>query len=325
MKSIHLLYCIAFICCSCTKTARQSEDFDVVTIDEYENRYNAKGKLESIKITSTQRMYKLRKLLSETVNTSMHTYTYRNDSLYSVRETSGLHTEVTKTTYYKDKSKEIIGIGNNKDTIEYALYRYRDGKEENLDYERIINRVTGEPIIDFTINDNYEVWYFYKNGQRAKTISHDFNTNQTEETYYFSDIPYKEALQTLPESNNKQTIVCYTSHSTNDTLFEKSRINGVVEQVTKKYNDNGKKIEHTYTADGHEYLSIQYKENDMDITVNTSTFMGNSIDSTYTKNGKTRREVRISDETKNWETYDYDLSGNLTKRVSKTKFFHSFE
>ena len=244
----------------------------------------------NIKIISTQRMYKSCKLVSETVKTSLHKYTYRNDSLYSIIETSEQNKDVITTTYYKDKSKETITIRNNRDTIDYSLRLYKNHKEEKIDYERIIRRVTGKPIIDFTINDNYEEWNFYDNECVAKTVRHDFNNSQTEETYYFNDILYKDALQRIPKSNNKQLIVCYTSNSINDTLVEKRFINGEVSQVTKKYRDNGKEIEHTYTTDGHEVLSIQYKDGNMDITVESSTFMGNSTDSIYVKNGKSRLE-----------------------------------
>lgn len=320
MKSIHLLYCIFFICCSCSKATQKSEDFDVVTIDEFKNTYSSNKKLETIKIISTQQIYKSCKLVSETVNTSLHKYTYQNDRLYSIIKTSEQNKDVITTTYYKDKSKETITIRNNKDTIDYSLCLYKDYKEEKIAYERIIRRVTGKPIIDFTINDNYEEWNFYDNECVAKTVRHDFNNSQTEETYYFNDILYKDALQRIPKSNNKQLIVCYTSNSINDTLVEKRFINGEVSQITKKYKDNGKEIEHVYTTDGYEALSIQYKDGDMDITVDSSTFMGNSTDSTYVKNGKTIREAKISDDTKRLVTYDYDPSGNLMKRVEKIKF-----
>ena len=58
----------------------------------------------------------------------------------------------------------------------------------------------------------------------------------------------------------------------------------------------------------------------MDITVESSTFMGNSTDSIYVKNGKTIREAKISDDAKCLVTYDYDPAGNLIKRVEKIKF-----
>lgn len=320
MKSIQILYCLLFICCSCAKSVQQSEDFDVVNIDEFKNKYSSNKKLETIKIISTQQMYKSCKLVSETVNTSLHKYTYRNDRLYSIIKTSEQNKDVITTTYYKDKFKETITIRNNKDTIDYSLHLYKDHKEEKIDYERIIRRVTGKPIIDFTINDNYEEWNFYDNECVVKTVRHDFNNSQTEETYYFNDILYKDALQRIPKSNNKQLIVCYTSNSINDTLVEKRFINGEISQVTKKYKDNGKEIEHIYTTDGHEVLSIQYKDGNMDITVDSSTFMGNSTDSIYVKNGKTIREAKISDDAKRLVTYDYDPSGNLIKRVEKIKF-----
>ena len=321
MKSIQLLYCLLFICYSCTKSVQQNEDFDVVTIDEFENRYNSKEKLEVIKITSTEQMYKLRILMSETVNTSIHTYTYRNDSLYSISEISNLNKDVIKNTYYKDKSKEAITIRNNKDTIEYSLYQYRDFKEEKLDYKRTIRRVTGKPVANFTISDNYEEWYLYNNGHRVKTIRHDFNNSQTEDTYYFNDVLYKDALQAIPKSNNKQIIICYSHNNINDTLVEKSSINGEVSQVVKKYKDKDKKIEHTHASDGNETLYIQYKDRGIDITVLNSSIMGNRTESTYMKKGKIMREAHISNRSKHLVTYDYDTHGNLIKRMTKIKFF----
>lgn len=321
MKLRYLLYNILFICCSCTRTVQHSEHFDVVTSYEYENIYDSKGRLDSIKITTTQKMFKLNILTSIDVDISLHKYTYHNDSLYSISETSGLNKEVLTTTYFKSKSKEYISIRNNKDTIDYSLYHYRDYRQEMIEYERVIRRVTGEPIINFTINDDYEEWSFYDNECVAKTIRHDFNSSQTEETYYFSDITYKEALQKIPKSNNQQTIICYTSSNINDTLVEKHFINGEISQVAKKYKDHGKEIEQVYDADGHETIYIQYKEKDMDISVVNSTFMGHSTDSTYTRNGKTMRETKISDDSKRLVTYHYDSHGNITKRVEKIKFY----
>lgn len=321
MKHILIIYCLLFICSSCAEKVQQKEYFDVVTIEEFENRYNSKEKLEAITITSKQVMYDLATLMSLKMNMSFHQYTYRHDSLYSICKTTGVDKDMVTTTYYRDKSKETITIRNNKDTIEYSLYQYKDYKEEKLDYERIIRRFTGEPIINFTVNDNYEERYFYDKERVIKIVRHDFNNNETEETYYFNGIPYKEALQAIPKSSNKQRIVCHTSHNINDTLIEKSFINGELNQVVKKYRDNDKKIEHTCAADGYEVFHIQYKEKDLDITVESSTFMGNRIDSTYRRNGKTIREAHITDESRCLVTYAYDSRGNLTKRVTKTKFF----
>lgn len=59
----------------------------------------------------------------------------------------------------------------------------------------------------------------------------------------------------------------------------------------------------------------------MDVTVTSSPFMGNSVDSVYAKNGKDMRAVRVDDEARCLITYDYDRYGNLIKEVRKTKFF----
>ena len=80
----------------------------------------------------------------------------------------------------------------------------------------------------------------------------------------------------------------------NDTLIEKYFTNGEIDMVIRKYNDNGKQVEHTYATDGFEILHVRYKEKDMDVTVTSSPLMGNSTDSTYTKNGKDMRVVPVS-------------------------------
>lgn len=321
MKPIHLLYCLLIICCSCNQAVQQSEYFDVIINSEYENTYNSKGQLDSIRITSRQQMYQLDRPLSLELRISKHKYTYRNDSLYSICETNVLDKDITTTTYFNATSEETVSIWNNKDTINYSLRQYSDNRKERLVYERVIRRASGEPIIHFTISDNYEEWSFYDNECMTKTIRHDFNNSQTEETYYFHDIPYKEALLKVPESSNPQIIVCHTSTHINDTIVEKSLTNGEFSQITKSYNDHGKEVVYTYNAGGHEALYIQYKEKDMDISVEKTSFLGNSTDSTYTRNGKTMREAKISDTSKRLVTYEYDSLGHVTKRVEKIKFF----
>ena len=322
MKSRVLLYCtLIVIVCSCTKTVRQSEDFDIVETNEYVNIYNFKGKLDSVKITQKQLMYESNILTSVNIYTGLHTYTYQNNSLYSITETSEPKRNIIRTTYYKDKSEETIELRNNKDTINYYFYQYRDDDKKQLEYTRMIQRLNGKPIIDIDINDNYEKWCFYHKDYLFKIIRHDFNSSQTEETYFFDTIPDKEDLQSIPKSKNKQFIKYHTYNTINDTLIEKYFTNGKVDMVVKKYNDNGKEMEHTCATDGFEILHIRYKEKDMDVTVTSSPFMGNSVDSVYAKNGKDMRAVRVDDETRCLITYDYDRYGNLTKEVRKTKFF----
>lgn len=322
MKLI-ITYYLLFICCSCTTKVQPGENFDIITVEEFENRYNSEKKLETIKITSTEQVYKLHMPVSETIDTSLRKYTYQSDSLYSVCETNELNKDKTKTTYYTAKSKEVITL-RNKDTVEYSLERYVDNKKEKPEYKRIMIRVTGEPVINFTINDNYEEHYYYKDGHKIKKIRHDFNRNQITETYFFNDIPYQQALQSVPKSKNKQVIVCYTDSHINDTLIEKTFINGSISQITKTYKNNDKKIEHTSTSDGDEIINIGYKEGDLDITVSNTNLpsMGNFTDSTYIKNGKTIREVHISDDSKYQTTYDYDQYGNIAKKVTKRKLYN---
>ena len=322
MKSRVLLYCILLaIVCSCTKTVKQSKDFDIVETNEYINIYNSKGKLDSVKITQKQLMYESNVLASVNIYTGLHTYTYQNNSLYSIIETSEPKRNIVRTTYYKDKSEETIELRNNKDTINYYFYRYRDDDKKQLKYTRMIQRLNGRPIIDIDINDNYEEWRFYHKDYLFKIIRHDFNSSQTEETYFFDTIPDKEDLQSIPKSKNKQFIKYHTYNTINDTLIEKYFTNGEVDMVVKKYNDNGKEMEHTSATDGFEILHIRYKEKDMDVTVTSSPFMGNSVDSVYAKNGKDMRAVRVDDEARCLITYDYDRYGNLIKEVRKTKFF----
>lgn len=298
-----------------------SEDYDIINIDEFENKYDSEKKLQAIKITSTEQLYKLSILVSETVNTSIHEYTYQNDSLYSISETSELNKDKKTTTYYTDKSEEVITLRDNKDTVKYSLHRYMDYKKEKLEYMRIVSRISGKPIINFTINDNYEERYYYKNEYIIKKIKHNFDSNQITETHFFNDIPYQEALLSVPKSKNKQIIVCYLNNHIKDTLVERIVTNGNVSQIIKTYKVKDKKIEHTSTSDGDEITYIQYKEGDLDITITNIPSMGNSTDSTYTKNGKIIRETHISDESKYQTTYDYDQYGNITKKVTKRKLY----
>ena len=325
MKSRVLLYCtLLVIVCSCIKAVRQSENFDIVETNEYVNIYNSKGKLDSVKITQKQLMYESNVLTSVNIYTGLHTYTYQNNSLYSITETSEPKRNIIRTTYYKDKSEETIELRNNKDTINYYFYQYRDDDKKQLEYTRMIQRLNGKPIIDIDINDNYEKWCFYHKDYLFKIIRHDFNSSQTEETYFFDTIPDKEDLQSIPKSKNKQFIKYHTYNTINDTLIEKYFTNGEVDMVVKKYNDNGKEIEHTCATDGFEILHIRYKEKDMDVTVTSSPFMGNSTDSVYTKNGKDMRVVRVDDEARCLITYDYDRYGNLTKEVRKPSSFNDY-
>ena len=133
MKSRVLLYCTLLVTvCSCTKAVKQSKDFDIVETNEYINIYNSKGKLDSVKITEKELMYGANVLTSVNIHTGLHTYTYRNDNLYSITETSELRRDIIRTTYYKDKSEETIELRNNKDTIDYSLYQYRDDDKTQL-------------------------------------------------------------------------------------------------------------------------------------------------------------------------------------------------
>ena len=107
MKSRVLLYCtLLVIVCSCTKTVRQSEDFDIVETNEYVNIYNFKGKLDSVKITQKQLMYESNVLTSVNIYTGLHTYTFQNNSLYSITETSEPRRNIIRATYYKDKTEK---------------------------------------------------------------------------------------------------------------------------------------------------------------------------------------------------------------------------
>ena len=100
---------------------KQSKDFDIIETNEYINIYNSKGKLDSVKITQKQLMYESNVLTSVNIYTGLHTYTYQNNSLYSITETSEPKRNIIRTTYYKDKSEETIELRNNKDTIDYSL------------------------------------------------------------------------------------------------------------------------------------------------------------------------------------------------------------
>ena len=74
---------------------------------------------------------------------------------------------------------------------------------------RIIRRLNGKPIIDIDINDNYEEWYFYHKGHLSNKVRHDFNSSQTEETYFFDAIPNKKICnpyQNQTISNSLNTI-----------------------------------------------------------------------------------------------------------------------
>lgn len=323
MKTHHLLYCLLFIFCSCNQAVQQSENFDVVTINEYLNIYNSKGKLDSVKIVTKEYIYELDKVASLDIDVGLQEYTYRNDSLYSIVETYGLGKKRVTTTYFKDKSEETTTIYNQRDTAYYSLRIYQDSKKEMLEYERVIRRASGKPFLKIEINDDYEERSFYDNEHMTKKIRHDFNKDLTQETYYFKDTPYEEAMQMIPKSDNQQIISCHTSSNVNDTLVDKWFSNGEIELVTKKYKADGKEFERIYDADGHETLSfINYKENDMDISVLSSTYLGYSTDSTYTKNGNAVRDTKISDDSKRIVTYEYDSLGNITKRVDKIKFFN---
>ena len=78
MKSRVLLYCtLLVIVCSCTKTVRQSEDFDIVETNEYVNIYNFEGKLDSVKITQKQLMYESNVLTSVNIYTGLHQRVFR--------------------------------------------------------------------------------------------------------------------------------------------------------------------------------------------------------------------------------------------------------
>lgn len=100
MKSRVLLYCTLLVTvCSCTKAVKQSKDFDIVETNEYINIYNSKGKLDSVKITEKELMYGANVLTSVNIHTGLHTYTYRNDNLYSITETSELRRDIIRTTY----------------------------------------------------------------------------------------------------------------------------------------------------------------------------------------------------------------------------------
>lgn len=318
MKLIYT-YFILFLCFSCSNSRQLNENFDVITVDEYENLYNTQGKLAAVKITSTEQMYKLNIPTTATVNTQLLKYTYRNNSLYSIRKLDEQIKNKITTTYYKNNSEETIAIGESNDTTDYSLYCYMDYKKKRPRYIRIIRHFLTEADSDFTIDNNYEEWHYYDaEGNKTKIVKHNFNTNQTTETHFF-DIPYEEAFPLLQKSDNTQIVICQIDSSTNDTLIKKIYRDGKVNQITKKYISENKNIEYTQMSDGTEAFITQYKEGELDIITSNVLFMWNEIDSIYSKEGKIMRETHISHDLKHQIVYEYDQYGNLRKKTRKTK------
>lgn len=312
---------VILLCCNCSQSTKQIDYFDVITVDEYDNLYDLKGRLETVKIKTTQRMYKSGVPVAENVDTRLLEYTYRNEGLYAIRKTGSSLSKQTTTTYYTTDSEEIVTIDANNDTIDYALYRYMDSVKTIPAYTRVICKFTSPPVFDLNIDDNYEEWFYYdEKGHRTKMCRHDFNTKQTSETYFFSNTDYKDALRLVPESQNEQVVVCEVQSCVNDTLIEKRFVDGKIDQTVKKYKRDKKRIEYTWSSYG-ESTETKYTVGDTDIEVMSFSSDYMTVDSTYSKNGKMLRSVHISDDSRKETAYEYDPKGNLTQEICKIKFF----
>lgn len=328
MERIKILYRIwirigwvILLCCNCSQLAKQTECFDVVTVDEYENLYDLKGRLETVKIKTIQRMYKPGVPVTENVATRLLEYTYHPDGLYTVQETGTSRSKQTTTTSYTTDSEEIVTTNANNDTIDYTLCRYADSVKKMPAYKRVICKFTSPPGFDLNIDDDYEECYYYdEKGSLTKILKHDFNTKQTSETYFFNDLGYKDALRLVPASPNTQVILCDRQSQVNDTVIQKLFRDGKIDRIVKKYKDNEKRIEYTWCAEG-ESTETKYSVGDTDIEVVDFFSDYGMVDSTYSKNGKMFRRVQVSDDSRQETTYEYDPKGNLTKEICKIKFF----
>ncbi len=320
-KTAILIGCIVLLCCNCSQSARQSECFDVVTIDVYENLYDLNGRLKTVGIETTQRMYEPGVPVTENVNTRLREYCYRNDSLYAIRETGSLHPKTTTTTRYTADSEETVTTNANNDTTDYVFYRYADRMKKIPVYQRVVCKLASPPVFDLNVDDNYEEWYYYdEKGRPTKILKQDFNTKQTVETYFFSDLEYKDALRLVPESPNTQVILCDRQSHVNDTVIEKQFCDGKIDRIVKKYKRNEKRIEYTWTPDG-ESTETKYTVGDTDIEVMVFSSDYEMVDSMYSRNGKMFRSVRISDDSRQETTSEYDPKGNPTREICKIKFF----
>lgn len=174
MRVFFLYSVLLFLSCSQNKP---QEDYDIVTVTEYENLYDIIGRLSKVHIKVTIEAPHHRNENNEAFVTTyygLRQYEYKTDSEYTMRESFASSGE-SRIVRYNDKKKEELRLKNG-DTITYTFDRYYD--EDKIEYSRMKWKDSGE----ISVAGNYETYYFYdKNGNNIKRIETDLQTGESKQ------------------------------------------------------------------------------------------------------------------------------------------------
>lgn len=312
-----LLYGMFFLLNACGQPEPQ-EEYDSIITSVYTNNYDTNGRLSEVLIEKQSRFLDHGVYIPGYAIEIVRKYIYSDNDTYTITETNNLFPDkMTETVVGKTFEKHYTL--DNGDTTEFRMRSFADTNKLKPLLEIEKWKFSGFPISDFEENRNIETHYYYdRDGNQTGIIRKDFNSGETVETYRFKDSRYDQAIKTVPESENKQDIICYSEKTVADTVITLYHVNMDAPYSTKRYVDNGKSIEITYDTDQKpQYIATKYTANGFDIEVRET--IPDGIDSIYCIKGKEVRCVTILPEGKSITISEYDEKGNITKEVEKSK------
>lgn len=296
MRVFFLYSVLLFLSCSQNKP---QEDYDIVTVTEYENLYDIIGRLSKVHIKVTIEAPHHRNENNEAFVTTyygLRQYEYKTDSEYTMRESFASSGE-SRIVRYSDKKKEELRLKNG-DTITYTFDRYYD--EDKIEYSRMKWKDSGE----ISMAGNYETYYFYdKNGNNIKRIETDLQTGES-----------------------KQELITVLKQIRQDTVITRKIVNDALQSVEKEFVNEKKKVRKVEQIldNSVEFVDVYIEsvENGIKVDVNKSiSKYACVIDSVYSKGDIKIKSVKI-DSSKDMEmitTSEYDSKGNIVKEIMKTK------
>lgn len=319
IMKIKLLYiiCMSLFFFSCFNKGTEHGYLDSITIKEYNNNYDNKGRLEQVIITTKHHssIIGIKKVADKSVSKRLYTYMENGD--YTIVELSGKNNR--EITNYSDKVEEVTRIESGTDTVYYRLWLMNN--RNKISY--IKRKQKNESFLsDFKNDDNYEIYYFYDEDENLTKVNRiDHSTGQTTETWWFNDITYEEATKRVVPSDNQTEIICLSIKSVGDTIIEQRFVNNSLVNFYKKYHDGKKYIEASYDAFGNlTFFFEEYEEDGFLVTVYKMNEL-NIIDSTFQKNGLEYKSIDISPEGKSIVETEYNDKGDIIRQEEKSWSF----
>lgn len=321
MKTVYSLLCGTLILLSACGQSGEQDEYDHIRTSVYTNSYDANGRLSKVIIKERSRYLDKLGYFWGPVHETVKRYSYPETGTYIITEIYDWSPDEISTTIIGETFEKYYTLKNS-DTIQIRIRTYTDATKTKPLLEKDKNKFSGFPIDDFEENVNTEIHYYYDgDGNQTKIIETDFNTGKIIETYRFKDLQYEQAIKAVPESDNKQKIICYSEKIDADTTIIVYQVDKNAPYCEKHYVDNGKTIKIIFDENQQKTDEIiNYAADGFDIEVRKFILDGVvSIDSTYCKRGKEIRNVHIYSGDKSISTSEYDEKGNIILEIEKSK------